>query len=562
MAEHEKFPPEGVERTVSAHNGAVQRNAPWLLQETEAVQLVNVTINSLGARSRRLGARCFGGVHNQALPGGLNGYRDEDFDEFLVGVWDNAIFFSDLDGGWAQQACSVSLVSGLLHDIIPARHNGALAYCIATCERATDSAVGINGRSQLVVYDIENDNETAASLAPRAIETFQSRLFYGEGETVGWSEIGDLVSYSDTNNILVEPGVGGEITAIVASRDADPRLLIFKEDALFVFTPRWGTDSAIIPGAGDALDTINSSVRVLSRGVGCIATKSIAWVPGAEASDVFFLAADGVRSLQRAEQDVQTGAGFPISWNIQSWINRINFTEAHKAVAAVHDNAYHLAVPMDGAKDNTHVLRYDIANKAWTLHTWQARDLSGFKIADEDRLWMQNGFPTGDTSVTEFDTNPAQHGHLVYSLFEGNIDPTTSTTDAARPALLEESRSYTLREPMLKKRWDYFSVELSSAETSALEVAYRQNQGAWNVLTDMRVLGTASTIVFGRDPLPWSSSEEEIRRQTFSLSDIPPSYHLQIRLMTTSNSTESGRLFVYFSQVAGHLLPQEFANDP
>lgn len=546
---------------MSLHGGSVQRNVPWLIEETQGVQVQDQEINTLGARSRRRGAKSFGGVMGQAVPGGMGGYTDDSFDEFLVAIWGSSLYNSDLDGGWAQQASSASMVSGLLHDVILGRSGGNLSYLAATCERVTDTTVGLGGRSQLVVYDIEAGLETQASLAPRAIAVFQNRCFYGEDETVGWSEIGALADYSDTNNLLVEPGLGGEITAIIPARDTDPKLWIFKEDSVFLFTPRWGTDSAIIPGAGDALDTINSSIRVLSRGVGCIATKSAVWVPGAGQSDVFFLANDGVRSLQRAENDVQTGAGFPVSWPIKAWVDRINFTQAHRAVAAVFDNAYHLAVPLDGAIDNTHVLRYDIDGKAWTLHSWEARDLSSFKVNTVDRLWMQSGIPAGDTSVTQAETDVSNHSYMVYSLFSGDLDPSTDVTNPTRPQMLEESRSYTLQEPLRKKRWDKFTIELSSAETSALEVAYRADQGPWNVVTDMRVVGTADSIIFAVDALPWVSSDETIRRQTFNLSDIPPSYHLQIRLMTTSGATESGRPFIYFSEVNGHVLSDEFAND-
>lgn len=561
MAEFPKNPDQGLERTVSLHDGAVQRNVPWLIGETQAVQIENLEINSVGTRSRRRASRSFGGVMGQAPPGGMGGYSDSSFDEFLVGIWGSSLYKSDLDGGWNQQASAVSLISGLLHQIVLGRNAGQLAYITAMCERVTDSALGINGRSQMVMYNIETDLATAASLAPRTVTVFQNRMFHGENETIGWSEIGDLVAYSDINSILIEPGVGGEITVIMPSRDLDPKLWIFKEDAIFLFTPRWGTDSAIIPGAGDALDTINSSVRTLTQGVGCIATRSAVWVPGQEQADVLFLSNDGVRSLNRADNDVQTGASFPLSWAIKAWIDRINFTQAHRAVAAVFDNAYHLAVPMDGAIDNTHVLRYDIENKSWTIHDWEARDLSSFKVASVNRLWMQNNYAAGDTSVTNGETDVSNHSYMVYSLYNGDLEPSTNITEPKRVRILEESRSYTLTEPLKRKRWDRFTLQMSSSETSAIEVAYKADQGPWVPMTDIRISGTVDTVLFGTDPLPWVSSEDAIRRRTFSLSDIAPSYHLQIRLMTITQATESGRLFFYFSEVSGHVLTDDYAND-
>jgi len=562
MAEFPKQPEELAERTVSLHEGAVSRQVPWLLSESQAQEIVDVEIDELGVRKRRRGARSFGGVSQQlGLPGGIGGYNDNDYQEFLLGLWGNDFYKSDADGAWLQLACGASNVGGLLHMVVPARHNANLAWVTCTCEEVTETTLGINGRSQLTVYDIAADAATMASLAPRTVASFQNRLFYAEDEVVGWSEIGDLVSYSDTNQLLVEPGVGGAVTALLPARDTDPRMWIFKEDAIFLFTPRWGTDSAIIPGAGDALDTINSSIRILTRDIGCIATRSIAWVPGAEAADVFFLARDGVRSLTRAENDVQTGAGFPVTYQIPDWTNRINFTMAHKAVGTVFDNAYHLAVPMDGAKDNTHVLRYDIANKAWSLHTWEARDLTNFRLANEDRLWMQNAFPTGDTSVTEGLTDVSEHPYQVYSLYTGDLDPSTNITLPTRIGYLEETRSYQFSQPMVKKRWDSFSLQLSSGETSFLEIAYRSDQGGWNVVTQTYVKGTSSTIVFGEEALPWESAADKVRRQSYSLSDIPPSYGIQFRLMSVSDSTESGQVKIYFSEIKATVKSDKLEND-
>jgi hypothetical protein len=561
MSDFPKEPQEQAERTVSLHEGAISRQVPWLLSESQGVEVVDLEIDEIGIRSRRRGARSFGGKENNGLPGGLHGYNDANYDQFLLGVWGNRFYNSDADGGWQQLACGVSLIDGLLHQIVPARHNANLAWCACTCEQTTEASLGLNGRSQLVVFDVASDVATAVSLAPRTIASFQNRLFFAEEELIGWTEIGDLAAYSDTNSLLVEPGVGGEVTALLPARDIDPRMWIFKEDAIFLFTPKWGTDSAIIPSAGDALDTINSSIRILTRDIGCIATLSPAWIPGAEQADVFFLARDGVRSLTRAENDVQTGAGFPISYNIPTWINRINFTMAHKAVGAVFDNAYHLAVPMDGAKDNTHVLRYDIANKAWSLFNWEARALSNFRLANEDRLWMLNTFPTTDTSVTDGITDVSEAPYQVYSLYNGDIDPSTSITLPKRPGYMEVTKSYQFKQPLVKKRWDSFGFMVSSGETSFMEIAYRSDQGGWNVLTEAYIKGTSSTVILGEDALPWESSEDSVRRQTYSLSDIPPSYGLQFRVMSVSDLTETGRLKVYFTEVKAKLKTDKVEND-
>ena len=128
MAENPKNPERQRERTVSLHEGAVQRNVPWLLTESQAQELINMEIDDLGERRRRGGSRAFGGVFNVNPPGGLAGYNNADYDEFLLGVWGHHFYYSDADGAWLQTACAVSLISGLLHQVVEGRQGGDLAW--------------------------------------------------------------------------------------------------------------------------------------------------------------------------------------------------------------------------------------------------------------------------------------------------------------------------------------------------------------------------------------------------------------------------------------------------
>lgn len=560
MPERQKDPAAQLERIISSHEGTNSRAVPWLLSEVQNAHAENVITEDVGVVSQRLGTRAFGGLApsgtTDADPGGLSFFEDEDFSQFLVSANGHHLYRSSGSGAWARVASSVSLAPGLLHQFERARHNGELAFAVATCEEPTDSALG---RSDLVIYSIISDVATQASLAPRCVAQFQNRLFYGEGEVFGWSEIGDLVSYSDTNQLLIEPGVGGdEITFISPSRDTDPNLWIFKKEAIFLFTPRWGTDDAIIPGAGDALNTITSSVRTLSRNAGCIATRSAVWVPGEQGADLFFLDRVGVRALSRAEQDVQTGAGFPVSYNIPAWIDRINFSQAHKAAAMVEENSYYLSVPLDGALDNTHLLRYDIAHKAWSLHSLEAKDLVTARLGGRARLFMQNNFASIDSSVTGAAGDPA---FQVFRVFESSVDPSTSVTHPVLPTAQWESRSFTLQDPKTRKKWDRATLQMSSAETSRVNISYRRDLGVWTTVTEFLLEGTAETAVLAVDSLPWVGSDDETRNRSFGFSDVQPSKSMQIRVGGVTGATEAGRLSLYLTELQGVLAPDEFYNE-
>ena len=573
MAENQKQPSHEKERTVSLHGGATSRNSPTVLEPDQAASIENMIITGLGIREQRRGCLAIGGIQSDP-PGGMDGYTNATFDEFLMAIWGSNIYDSTGNGAWSQIASSSSMVSGLLHQYERGRSAGDLAIIACTCEQPTDTAPGINGRSQLMHYNIPNDVSTQVSLAPNCIAAFQGRLFYGEEETLGWSEVGDFAAYSDTNSILVEAGIGGNIRAVLPSRDSNPKLWILKDNAILLFQPRWGDDSGILPDPslggtilGDELNLLTSDLKVLTDKTGCIATKTAIWVPGLEAADVLFLSADGIRSLQRAENDAQRGAGFPLSYEIKAWTDRINFTRGHTASAAVFDNAYHIAVPMDGALNPNFVLRYDIRQKAWTLLDLHARDIATRPIVDE-RLFLQNGFPSVDTSVTEA-VSASEPVFQVYQMFRGAVDPSTNVTSDSTgtntglklPHFREESRGFVFGEPLIDKRWEKFVMHVSSAETSRVALQYRRNQGQFNTVTEFLVGGTQDVITLGLDALPWEAQDQLKRRFTNSLNTVAPGVEMQIAIARVTGSTETGRLAIYMTELVAQLLTDELAND-
>lgn len=572
MAEFPRDPPQQRDRTISLHGGTISRTAPHLLTEIQAQHVENMIITDIGARTRRLGSFALGGVVSDPAsqpfnaPGGMGYYDDALFNQRLSAAWGSSVYTSNANGIWTQVASSTSLVSNMLHQFVRGRSVGALSLSVCACERPTDTSDGLNGRSQLVVYDIEADTATQVSLAPTCIESFQERLFYGERDTVGWSEVGILTAYSAlTNSIQVEPGLGGQITAIIASRDETPNMWILKERAVVLFRPRWGSAGNILPDtvAGDELNLVSSSLRILNQNTGCIATKSAAWIPGQETADVLFLSEDGVRALERAQDDFQRGAGFPLSYEIPTFINRINFDFAHKSAAAFFDQAYHLAVPLDGSEDNTHILRFDVRTKAWTIHDIHARDLVPQVIGDS-RLYFQNVFATMDTSQTDAVdfSDPSDPPHFqAYQLFRGNLDPSTSSSDALVPTLREDGRGFIFQDPLQTKRWDKLVLQMSTADTSRLTLKVRLDQGQFNTVTELVISGTQQTIVLGEDALPWEGSVEEKRRFSFSLRDLAPSREIQINVGGVTGASEIGRPTIYQTEIAGHLLSDEFAND-
>jgi hypothetical protein len=549
VAEFRKNPQQEIERVLSLHQGSNSRNVPWLINDSQAVFVENMIINQLGIRERRRGARSFGG-RNEA-PGGIGSYNDTTFDEFIVAMWGGLPYNSTGNAAWTRIGTNVSLSSTDLMDFQRVFQGGNLAIAIGNAQQTTEA-------STTLIYDIQADESTNVSLGteiPRAHASFQNRLWIGAGQTLYWSNIVEPAHMSEGNTLTIEPGLGGEITALIPSRDLTPRMWVFKHDAVLLLEPRWGASSALIPSAGDALDVVASSLKVLTQGAGCIATRSAVWVPGQEGADLFFLSADGVRSLNRAENDVQAGAGFPVSYDIPSIVNRINFTHAHKASAAVFDNAYHLAVPLDGAVDNTHVMRYDIRDGSWSLHDWQSRDLRVFSLGSDARFFFQSNIRSGDSSVTDVVAD-ATLPHQVFQGFNGGLDPSESHID-----FTETSKAFIFQEPFTEKTWDELTLNLSSSDTASIRIQYRLDFGPWTDLEDDIIPGSTGTIVLGQDSLPWVFSEDTIRKRSYFLKDIAPGKALQIRLTSQTAATDVGRVFVYGQEVKATVRQPEFLKE-
>jgi hypothetical protein len=559
MGDFPKDPPIEFERQVSSHEGENTRDVPYLLSENAVRLAQNMIINEPGRRKMRPGAQAFGAPASE--PGGAGVYTLANSQQRFVGVWGDLLYDSSGNGGWGQIASGQSgqLIEGKQHMFVQGRSALGRALYICQAERGTS---GGSDQSELIQYDIDTDSSTRASgIQPRCVEFFQNRVWAGglQGASnfqtdLYWAEVGGGLQFSDGNNLLIEPGVGGEVTALLQTREETPRLLIFKESAIAVLDPRWGSSSALIPTAADALDVINSSVKLLTRGAGCIATKTCIWVPGAEGADVFFLAADGVRSLSRAENDVIAGAGLPISWNAKDIFDRVTWAHAHKAVAVVYDNAYHIALPLDGATQNTHVARYDLFNKAWSLHTWGGKDWFTAELAAQQRLYFQNNTAVNDSVSTGL------AGDAVYQLFRaysGSLDP-----GGTNIIMTEESRSFMFREPFRKKRWSHFTMGVGSAETQWLEIAYRVDLGPWRILTSEPVDGADGTIVLGEDALPWDNTQDLVRKKQFSLLDAAPGFAIDMRISTiTQESAAIGQPIIYITEVAGHKMEDRFESE-
>lgn len=136
----------------------------------------------------------------------------------------------------------------------------------------------------------------------------------------------------------------------------------FYEDTLLVFNRN--SIHGLFGLSGSLSDT---SVRELTRELGCVARKSVAQ----HGAEIMFLSDDGVYSVSFIDEYNLRGVDVPLSEPIQPLIDRLNPTLASGAVGVYFANRYYLAVPLDsvaGAGDamgNNSILIYNFLNQGW-----------------------------------------------------------------------------------------------------------------------------------------------------------------------------------------------------
>lgn len=532
-----------LDRQVSGHRGANNRRLDWLLDRDQLADSQNIRTADPGRLTRRLGAEALGG--NTAQPGGgiaefFAAAIGQAAGTRVMSLWGGKLYESiDADGGWIQVGCGATFADDTLYHAVVGRIDGKRCIAFTVAEQST--------AAPMIIYDTtlgaNPTTHVTEVIGPRALAFFEQRYWISNGDNLYWSQILETAGFSASANVLaVEPGLGGNITSLIPSRDAKPRLYVLKDEAIMLLEPRWGASSALIPTAGDALDTINTNLFTLTVGIGCVATRSVQWVPGNAGSDVLFLSQDGVRGLARAEQDAQRGAGFPESYGIQKWIDRINFTHAHKAASGFFDNAYHLAVPLDGATQNTHVLRRDSAEGAWSLIDWQAKDMKSFRLGTSHRIVFQNNFTTTDSAAT---AASADNLFQLYTGYKTDTDPGNTSVPFSF-----QTRAFVFDEPSIQKRWDSLTFQVSSAETSIMEIMYRTDFGIWNTLDTLTVNSSSDT------------TNDFMRRRNVNLSDITPGHSIQFQFNNVTGTTESGQLSIFMIDVHAFELPDTFESGP
>jgi hypothetical protein len=548
-----------VQQVDSIHKGISNRAVPWAIGGEQCPDLLNIDTTDIGKWIRRQGSQPFGGLVGKC--GGLGSFYDANQTQLnAYGIWDSKIYRSTGAPDWSIVATGVSLVADRLHQFNEGDWADGAAFRRALYVTQVEPTSSATDASFVAVFDAADGgaHSQSASHAPRVSVYWQARLWIadnqvtGDGNDLAWSELDDGLTYSPANELSIQPGVGGRITGLLPSRDSDPTLIVFKEDAVCAVTTFWGSSSSLIPGVGDKLDTIKSSVKVLSQGAGCVAPRSIQWVPALEGSDALFLARDGIRSLRRSSDDVQQGAGPPLSYEIPDVIARINFDAARVCTSVVFDNVYYLACPFDGAVNNTHIIAYDLLQQSFHVHEINGgtKDLALLPFTQDERVYFQSNevfYDCSSTGLASTDSGVRQ----TYRLFAPGYleDPGGGSIPYTF-----ESRSFTFGNPrVVKKLTDLFVLGSGAAGATHYQtITYNVDDLGWQTLASIAWVSKDTSIDFGGDALVWQQiADNAIRGIKIDATEIPAFRTIKFQLLGGDDYASSE---IYTFQVAAQTL--------
>jgi hypothetical protein len=475
----------------SFEGGQVSGIVPYLIQNNQASELFNMTISPSGTLQTRMGIETVSttfstgssiqGLHyfdtptieeivlasdgkifrttsatTLATTGGTvsSGAVDVNFSQFNNKLFytDGASFLQFTDGTSSfRQGTSVLSITvtneGSGYTSIPTVTVGApnLAYGTTTTATATVvsnkvSAITVtvagSGYTSAPTVTISGGGGSGATatasvsaLAPtglKLVKQFTNRLFaVGTGtdrNTLYASDLLDPEVWKTTNSIVVGGDDGQDIVAIQPFFDYE--LLVFKPSKIYLVT--------VDPTASTAAGW---TVRLINDRIGCIAGRSVSFA----GKDVYFLAEDGIRSVQRSLSDDYFIVGVPISEAIKDVIARINKNFYSKCFGQFHNNRYYLSVPLDSATTNSHTIVYNLLFNAfegfWNIGAsamYQTNFSAGYTVSGPK---LAIGTPTGklghsfdyldpdtesdgDTQFKDFGTTGTYSSYLITKAYD------------------------------------------------------------------------------------------------------------------------------------------------
>lgn len=521
------------EASVDVDGGVASAIQPFYLQPNQLAYLKNANLDTLGVRKKRYGCLAVGAPG--VSPSGLAGWVFDNQTRYLVGKWGNSIYKSTGNYVWIDTATDVSLAH--VHHLFA--QGRVIQSSVGTSAMFAAGVAPYSGATYPALCVVPEDGAATlqVSYCPRALAWWQGRLWLGNlsvpdftPNTLLWSNILDGWDIDVTNYIEVAAAEGDEIMAIVPTRGTQSRLYIFKKNSVYALDVVWDGGS-YIPSTENSLDTTNARLVLVSTDVGCVAPNTIVYSSGSGESDIFFLAADGFRSLRRVEQDVAGGAGEAISEPIRDVMDRVNWAHAHRACATVYDHKVFLSLPVDGSTENNVTVVFDLTQKIWAgEYAWAVRDSALFNLSDSaEKLYLQWRHQTTETLTGIGATSVA---HVFEALNSGTYyDPSLTAVEYE-----EHTRAFTFQDYGRKKRWDWIELMLQPSTTDATLTLYAKvDELNWALIGAVDISPVLRYPVLPAK-LPFEFEDKVPQFERAGLIDLPPGQKIQIKIISDSPS--------------------------
>ncbi|HTV41612.1 MAG TPA: hypothetical protein VMF08_13605 [Candidatus Sulfotelmatobacter sp.] len=362
------------EQVIDFSGGEDDYRRSTLIAQNQCQKLVNVIVRDNYEAWTRPGADPFcpqlGQSGSSALPIHTLTYFDTPANKFILAICNGIL--SACAG--QNQAWQTSFTAGTQGG--PATYTAANTNTQVEIEQGVDTVLISDGVNAMAILD-GSLNLTACTTGANDPPVGATILCWHTGRmfAAGFSGIGagavprDTVAVSNllafgngqwnltTRSFRVGDGDGDPIIALYSMQDSN--LAVFKANSIWLVSTPASADAS---GFGATTD-----VESVAFGVGCVGKRALCGV----ANDIFFMAQDGVRSLQRMQAAAgQWQLSAPISQPVQQYIEQINSAAQAGIVAASYKEFVFFAIPLGTSTVNNAVLVYNTRLSSW-LGCWQ-----------------------------------------------------------------------------------------------------------------------------------------------------------------------------------------------
>lgn len=564
MADRPNIPddPLLVEQATDISGGVSSFGATHLIPQGKTAYLLNIETTLDGQRQKRQGVLARGSVGGASTnANGAFPFEDQlrNFNHIVV-QQDNALWSTD----GTSQAFTPRATSASLYDTIHYAVQGqgwGSSSPLPTLFIASAVPYTANASlpaDKLFALNTNWAHTQISNVWPRAITWYQKRLWgFNSGvhgqDILAWSNVLDGQEWSNGQSLGIDEDSGDPGTALIPLRGSTPQMLCCKERSIHLLDIFWDTDG-FYPSAANVLDFANGAkVRPIVTETGVVATRAATWVPGIQGGDLLFLSREGIRSLNRSATDAQGGAGLPLSWPIQTEIDRINWARVDQAQAAFWNNIAYFAVPVDGADNNNHVIAFNVPRNSFYFLDWESNSFVKSNV-DPARKFFFFGQSTGTDGQSTF-TN----GHHLYETDRGNVDP------FQQPIQYEEqTRGFVFSQGddpaeglRNRKIWRWLEIRARGAATSAtMTLQYKVDDSTdWRDFRDFSVDPSDAFPVLPVQ-LPFTLDSGQIVRKNLSLQGVPVGSKIEFRF---TDSTSFGRINILEMNVRATMLQETFS---